>query len=234
MKYDVFLSHANNDKDDYVRELKQSFEKLGISVFYDETSIDWGDNWKEKIYEGLSSCKYGVIVLSKNFFDRKWTEKELKELLSRQNKTGNKIILPIAYEIDIKTVNEKYKGLRNIQFIEASKNDIKDITIKLAKILLSEYSTNDESREKSFKYKVIKNYCEEKMCSSLEFFKWVSSLIDKNDFINSYDDWIGWDICLYQDKKYPLFQIQNNKYRINPQYFDAFKEYYEKEIKPQM
>lgn len=34
MKYDVFLSHADADKNNFVEELKKSFDKLGISIFY--------------------------------------------------------------------------------------------------------------------------------------------------------------------------------------------------------
>lgn len=53
--YDVFLSHANADKIDFVEELKKSFDKLGISVFYDKDTLKWGDNWKKKIIEGLET-----------------------------------------------------------------------------------------------------------------------------------------------------------------------------------
>ena len=47
--YDVFLSHANADKIEYVEDLKKSFDKLGINIFYDKDTLKWGDNWKKKI-----------------------------------------------------------------------------------------------------------------------------------------------------------------------------------------
>lgn len=236
MKYDVFLSHADADKDNFVEELKESFDKLGISIFYDKDSIEWGDDWKQKIYEGLSNCKYGVIVVSKNFFNREWTEKELKELLSRQSETGGKLILPIAYEISLSDICKKYKKLTDIQFIDASKYNIQDITIQLAKIMLSEHLVKKESNNNELKYKIIKEYCEKKMCSSLDFFDWLSPLMLNNEFIEPYNDgeWIGWERCCYNDKDVPLFQQRNSKYRINPQYYNDFKLYYEKEIKPQL
>lgn len=236
MKYDVFLSHADADKDSFVEELKKSFDKLGISIFYDKDSIEWGDEWKKKIYEGLSDCKYGVIVVSKNFFDREWTEKELKELLSRQSETGGKLILPIAYEIDLSDIRKKYKKLADIQFIDASKYNIQDITIQLAKIMLSEHLVKKDSKDNGFKYEIIKEYCEKRMCSSLKFFEWLSPLILNNEFIDPFDggDWTGWDQCLYKEEFIPLFQERNGLYRINPQYYDDFKLYYNKEIKPQL
>lgn len=234
--YDVFLSHANADKDSFVEGLKQSFDKLGISVFYDKDSIEWGDDWKQKIYDGLANCKYGVIVVSDNFLGREWTENELKELLSRQNENGDKLILPIAYNIDMGTIRKKYKKLADIQFLDANKFSISDITIQLAKIMLAEHSVKKSNDNTSIKYKAIKSYCEDVMCSSLDFFDWLESLMDKNDFIQPYNDgeWIGWEHCEYDGKTIPLFQSRNDLYRINPQYYDDFKSYYDKEVKSQL
>lgn len=48
-EYDVFLSHANKDKADLVDELNTSLEKLGVKIFYDKKSLEWGDKWKERI-----------------------------------------------------------------------------------------------------------------------------------------------------------------------------------------
>lgn len=75
--------------------------KLGISVFYDKDSIEWGNNWSQKITEGLDKCDFGVVIVSKDFYDREWTEKELKSLLIRQNKNGDNIILPILYNTNL-------------------------------------------------------------------------------------------------------------------------------------
>ncbi len=84
-KYDVFISHANRDKEDFVEEFYQAINKLGIKVFYDKDVIDWGDNWKKVILDSTKKSEFAVIVISENFFDREWTEKELEEFLSRQN-----------------------------------------------------------------------------------------------------------------------------------------------------
>ena len=84
-EYDVFISHANKDKEDLVEELYQSLKALGISIFYDKESLEWGDKWKDKILMEQKS-KIAIIVISENFFDREWTEKELNEFLNRQNR----------------------------------------------------------------------------------------------------------------------------------------------------
>ena len=69
-EYDVFISHANKDKENLIEELYQSLNRLGINIFYDKESLEWGDNWKERIINGTQKAEFAIIVISKNFFDR--------------------------------------------------------------------------------------------------------------------------------------------------------------------
>lgn len=119
--YDVFISHANADKATYVDDLKKSLDKLSIQVFYDKDTLEWGDNWKNKILEGVKKAEFAIIVISENFFDREWTEKELTDFLSRQNRNGQKIILPILHNITVAQLQEKYPAVADIQALDSSK-----------------------------------------------------------------------------------------------------------------
>lgn len=247
-QYDIFLSHANADKLDFVEDLKKSFDKLGIKVFYDKDSIEWGDKWKDRILNGLGNCRFGVIVVSENFFDREWTEKELKELLSRQKSSGQKLILPIIHNISEDMLYKKYKKLSEIQFLDSSKLDIKDITIQLARILLKEQQnqvksdTNDTIFAEFFKH-----------MGSIDFYHWIDKLIqNNNEWCDDYDeDFIGWHLLKINDEYVHLIQqtkkesnsnmfgygIGNDseyQYRINPIYYKDFCEYFNKYIKPQI
>lgn len=74
-EYDVFLSHANKDKEDLVDELNASLDKLGVKIFYDKKSLEWGDIWKDRILEGTRKAEFAIIVISENFFDRGLIEK---------------------------------------------------------------------------------------------------------------------------------------------------------------
>lgn len=96
-KYDVFISHASADKEEYVDELNRTVKKLGINVFYDTDILSWGDNWKQVILDGTADSEFAIIVISKNFFGREWTEKELNEFLGQQNESGQKIVLPLLH-----------------------------------------------------------------------------------------------------------------------------------------
>ncbi len=137
--YDVFLSHASADKLDYVEDLKQTLEILGIDVFYDKDTIEWGDKWKEKIYEGLEKSEFAIIVISEHFFGREWTEEELKNLLERQNAEGQKLILPIVHNITTDELKEKYPAVADIQAIESKDNSYEKIALLFAKQLIKRY-----------------------------------------------------------------------------------------------
>lgn len=133
---DVFISHASKDKVKYVENLVLSIKSKGISVFYDTESISWGDCIKEKIDEGLANCRLAIIVISKNYFGRKWTEYELKTLLNRQNEEGKKLILPILYRISKKDFISHYPTLEDIKFIHSKSyrnSEIAELLLKKLK-----------------------------------------------------------------------------------------------------
>jgi len=97
-RYDVFISHASEDKEPFVRSLAKELKNKGISVWYDEFTLKLGDSLLKSIDKGLANSRYAVVVLSKSFFGKNWPEKELSGLAARETK-GEKVILPIWHEI---------------------------------------------------------------------------------------------------------------------------------------
>lgn len=97
-KWDVFISHASEDKP-YVEPLAKAFEAAGVTVWYDRLVLEWGDDLRPMIDDGLVNCRYGVVVLSKAFLSKKkWTEHELNGLFAREQ-AGKKLVLPIWHGI---------------------------------------------------------------------------------------------------------------------------------------
>ena len=135
-EYDVFISHANKDKEELIEELYQSLNKMGIKIFYDKESLEWGDNWKQRILDGTQKAEFAIIVISENFFDREWTEKELREFLNRQNRNGQKLILPILHNISVKQLQEKYPSIADIQAINSQEHSCDEIALMFARQLI--------------------------------------------------------------------------------------------------
>lgn len=97
-EFDVFISHSTADKP-YVEPLVKALEAAGISVWFDKNAIEWGDSLRSEIDRGLASCRYGIVVFSKAFLNKKkWTEHELNALFAREE-PGKKVILPIWHGI---------------------------------------------------------------------------------------------------------------------------------------
>ena len=103
MLWDVFISHASEDKADVARPLQQRLEKLGLRVWIDEVQLNLGDSLREKIDEGLALSKYGVVVLSPAFFAKQWPTRELNGLFAREA-FDQKAILPVRHGMSVEDV----------------------------------------------------------------------------------------------------------------------------------
>jgi hypothetical protein len=96
VRYDVFISHASEDKDSFVRGLAAELTRLGLRVWFDEWTLQLGDNLLRKIDEGLRSSAFGVVVVSPSFFGKNWPQAELDGLFAIEM-SGRKVILPVRH-----------------------------------------------------------------------------------------------------------------------------------------
>jgi hypothetical protein len=100
MLYDVFLSHASEDKDAIVRPLVRALAAADIAVWYDESELRPGDSLRQAIDHGLSKSRYGVIILSQAFFAKRWPQWELNGLAARQMSGQERVIIPVWHGVD--------------------------------------------------------------------------------------------------------------------------------------
>lgn len=109
MLWDVFISHAGEDKVDVARPLAEALERTGLRVWLDEAQVKLGDSLRAKIDDGLAQSRFGVVVLSPSFFSKDWPQRELNGLLARES-GGEKTILPVWHEVTAKEIT-KYSPL---------------------------------------------------------------------------------------------------------------------------
>lgn len=130
MLYDLFICHASEDKDSFVRPLAEALQKENVEVWYDEFSLKLGDSIRRSIDKGLSQSRFGVVVLSQVFFSKQWTQYELDGLVEREIAGKSNIILLIWHEIEYKTVVLHSPSLANRKAVITNKgldNSIKEI-----------------------------------------------------------------------------------------------------------
>jgi hypothetical protein len=96
--WDVFISHASEDKDTFARPLAELLRNFGVSVWYDEFALRIGDSLSRSIDKGLVNSRFGVVVISPHFIKKSWPEYELRGLVSREIDEG-RVILPIWHGV---------------------------------------------------------------------------------------------------------------------------------------
>ncbi len=97
-EWDAFIAHASEDKDGFVRPLAEALRQH-VRVWYDEFTLRVGDSLRKRIEDGLANSRFGIVVLSPNFFAKKWPQDELDGLDVRE-RGGEKVILPVWLNID--------------------------------------------------------------------------------------------------------------------------------------
>lgn len=101
--WDVFICHASEDKEPFVRQLAEPLRAEGLRVWYDEFTLKVGDSLRRSIDRGLASSQFGAVVLSPHFFAKEWPQRELDGLTTHEV-GGRKVILPIWHNIEAEGV----------------------------------------------------------------------------------------------------------------------------------
>ncbi len=82
IEFDVFISHAYEDKDSFVRPLAHALESRRLRPWYDEFTLRPGNSLRRRsIDHGLLTSQAGIVVLSPDFFAKRWTAYELDGLV---------------------------------------------------------------------------------------------------------------------------------------------------------
>ena len=119
MKWDIFISHASEDKEKFVKPLAEALISKGLKVWYDDFTLNIGDSLRESIDEGLKNSRYGLVILSQDFFKKEWTKKEFNALVNKET-CGTKVILPIWYNVSYSDVSNFSPMLSDTIAIKAS------------------------------------------------------------------------------------------------------------------
>lgn len=98
-EWDVFVSHASEDKEAIARPLVTALRDEGLKVWFDEATLTVGDSLRQAIDRGLARSRYGIVILSDAFFSKHWPQRELDGLDAREV-GGVKVILPVWHGID--------------------------------------------------------------------------------------------------------------------------------------
>lgn len=134
MEYDVFISHASEDKDSVVRPLAQALVTKGMKVWYDEFELKIGDSLRRKIDRGLAKSKFGIVVLSQSFIKKGWTNYELDGIISKAI-TGEQVLLPIWHGITKQEVLDYSPSLADKVARNTASYTVEEIAEEIAELI---------------------------------------------------------------------------------------------------
>ncbi len=133
--YDVFISHASEDKESIVRSLSISLKERGLSVWYDEFELRIGDSLRRKIDRGLANSRFGIVVISRDFIRKGWPNYELDGLVTRAV-DGQQILLPIWHNVTRDEVLEYSPSLADKVARSTATHTIEMIVAEIAEMIL--------------------------------------------------------------------------------------------------
>ena len=97
-RWDVFISHASEDKESIAHSLAVALRDRGLQVWYDGFALALGDSLRASIDLGLAQSRFGVVILSQHFFAKHWPQVELNGLAAIEV-GGTKVILPVWHGV---------------------------------------------------------------------------------------------------------------------------------------
>ena len=120
--YDVFVSHASEDKAEFVDDLVRALSERGLRVWYDTFEITLGDDFRRQMERGLLGSRFGVVVVSHAFLQstKYWAQQELSVLFNFEAVDGEKRILPVVRGVDWKTLTKTSPFLATRRVADAS------------------------------------------------------------------------------------------------------------------
>ncbi len=92
--FDIFISHAREDKALIARPIYEACERLGLKAFLDEEHIGWGESFTKKINTALGAARTVVVVISSSSVSREWPLAEINTALALEI-AGQKRVFPV-------------------------------------------------------------------------------------------------------------------------------------------
>ncbi|PZE62922.1 hypothetical protein DEJ33_00260 [Curtobacterium sp. MCPF17_047] len=146
MARDVFISHASEDKEEFVRPLQALLTERGVTTWLDELDIGWGSSIRQSIDEGIAGARFGLVVISPSFIKKDWTKAELDALFSRHLGTeGGGFMLPVWHKVTRDEVQRALPTIAGLKALSTAVFTVPDIADAIAKLVLAGGEDSDES-----------------------------------------------------------------------------------------
>lgn len=134
-KYDVFISHASEDKKDFVEPLAEALKEAGINIWYDSYEIGWGNSIRQSIDKGLINSRFCIVVLSPDFIQKYLTNYELNGIFQKASDSDENILLPIWHRVTMGEIKKHNLSIADTKAMNTGIHEINEIVNYLVKLI---------------------------------------------------------------------------------------------------
>jgi hypothetical protein len=135
--YDVFISHATEDKDEVVRPLAHALRERSVNVWYDEFELRVGDSLRRKIDAGIARSRFGLVILSPAFFAKGWAQYELDGLVTMAL-SAKQVLLPVWHGVSKDEVIRHSASLADKVALRTADYSVTEIAAEIASVVLED------------------------------------------------------------------------------------------------
>ncbi|MDX2307009.1 MAG: reverse transcriptase domain-containing protein [Hyphomicrobium sp.] len=80
--YEIFISHASEDRAAVARPIHEALERAGLKAFLDDEHIAWGENFTRKINRALAASRTVLAIISPVSVTKDWPMAEVNTALT--------------------------------------------------------------------------------------------------------------------------------------------------------
>ena len=103
-------------------------------MWFDEFTLHIGDSLRQKIDRGLANSRFGVVVLSHDFFAKGWPNYELDGMVTKAV-TGEQVLLPVWHNVSKAEVMRYSPSLADKLARNTSTHTVEEIAAEIADLI---------------------------------------------------------------------------------------------------
>ena len=138
MSNHVFISYARDDASDFVRQLHDDLEKMGLNIWLDVEDIPKSANWALTIQRAIMTCRAFIFVITPGSYESKVCNLELQQVFE-----DGTPILPVY----LKDVEQRPLLIRNLTYTDCREEDAIEAGFKTLFDEISEIPAGETTEE---------------------------------------------------------------------------------------